>query len=145
MIATKEYLLDVNVLVAFAWDFHPQHERAREWFKREGSQFATCAVTQAGFLRITCNPRAMEHLISPEDACDALVAFITHKRHRFLEAMPTLLDPAFSKIWPRLQGHAQVSDALLICTAKHHNVTLATLDQGISKLSPWPDAVELLL
>lgn len=145
MSAIKDYLLDVNVLVAFAWDFHPHHERARDWFKREGAGFATCPVTQAGFLHITCNPRAMEHSISPDDARNALLAFTTHKRHRFLETMPSLLDPAFSKIWPRLQGHAQVSDALLICTAKHHGAKFATFDQGISKLSPWPDVVELLV
>ncbi len=145
MSAIKDYLLDVNVLVAFAWDFHPHHERAREWFNRKAARYATCAVTQAGFLHITCNPRAMEHLISPEDARHALVAFTTHKRHHFLETTPSLLDPVFSKIWLQLRGHAQVSDALLVCIAKHHGVTLATFDQSITALSPWPDVVELLV
>ena len=146
MSATKEYLLDVNVLVAFAWDIHPHHERVREWFERKGNQarIATCAVTQAGFLRITCNPRAMEFSISFDDARNALTALTTHKSHRFVEAMPSLLDSSFSKIWPRLKGHAQMSDALLLCLAKHHGLIFATLDGGIPTLSPWPDVVELL-
>ena len=54
-------LLDVNVLVALAWPNHVHHVAARAWFNDVGQKrFATCPVTQSGFVRVssnrTCHP-----------------------------------------------------------------------------------------
>ena len=48
------FLLDVNFLVALAWDDHDQHEKAHEWFaNRPATGFSTCHVSQSGFLRVS--------------------------------------------------------------------------------------------
>lgn len=46
------FLLDVNLLVALAFPAHVSHEAAHSWFHQEPDRlWATCHLTQAGFLR----------------------------------------------------------------------------------------------
>jgi uncharacterized protein len=46
------YLLDVNVLVALAFPLHSSHQPTHSCFRKEsGRLWATCALTQTGFLR----------------------------------------------------------------------------------------------
>ena len=50
-------LLDVNVLVALVDADHVHHELAHDWFADRGSQsWATCPVTENGFVRVLTNP-----------------------------------------------------------------------------------------
>lgn len=50
-------LLDTNVLLALAWPNHQHHGTAQRWFKREAPRgWATCALTQLGFVRLSSNP-----------------------------------------------------------------------------------------
>ena len=45
-------LLDVNALVALAWDSHIHHEAVRTWFAAKSADgWATCPVTESGFVR----------------------------------------------------------------------------------------------
>ena len=50
------YLLDINVLLAFAYDEHVLHRRASLWIKHVESEnvavprFATCSITELGFI-----------------------------------------------------------------------------------------------
>ena len=47
------FLLDVNVLVGLAFPNHSSHHSAHSWFRREPDrEWATCPLTQAGFLRV---------------------------------------------------------------------------------------------
>ena len=51
------YLLDINVLLAYAYSEHIFHSRVAHWItslesKREHSKFATCAIVDLGFIRI---------------------------------------------------------------------------------------------
>jgi len=64
--------------------------------------------------------------------------------HKFLEILPSPSALEFREILDRVEGHRQVSDAYLLCIAKHHHVSLATLDQSIKSLSPWPEIVEVI-
>ena len=52
-------LLDVNVLVALLDADHADHARARDFAERDIAQegWASCAVTQNGFVRIVSQPR----------------------------------------------------------------------------------------
>lgn len=51
-------LLDVNALVALAWDSHIHHARIREWFTANATLgWATCPLTEAGFVRVSTNPK----------------------------------------------------------------------------------------
>ena len=50
-------LLDVNVLVALFDPDHVHHEAAHDWFANEGTGgWATCPVTENGFIRVITNP-----------------------------------------------------------------------------------------
>ncbi len=51
-------LLDVHVLVALAWPDHGHHGAARRWFgAHHGEGWATCSVTEAGFIRVSSSVR----------------------------------------------------------------------------------------
>ena len=54
-------LLDVNVLIALTWPNHVHHDAARSWFTEvRNTGWATCPLTEAGFVRISCNPSAVK-------------------------------------------------------------------------------------
>ena len=57
-------LPDVNVLIALAWPNHVHHHPARparSWFAANRSTgWATCPLTEAGFVRISCNRSAVK-------------------------------------------------------------------------------------
>jgi predicted nucleic acid-binding protein len=46
-------LLDVTVLLALAWQTHVHHPAAHRWFgENSGAGWATCSLTQLGFVRL---------------------------------------------------------------------------------------------
>jgi hypothetical protein len=54
----RRALLDVNVLLALLGSDHVDHDRALEWLEAEiGGGWASCALTQNGFVRIISQPR----------------------------------------------------------------------------------------
>src|SRR5438093_13765750 len=78
------YLLDINVLVALLWTNHEQHEAARDWHQsHQRSGWATCPLTQAGFVRISSNPRIFPDAPSSTKAVEILKANLKHPAHRF--------------------------------------------------------------
>ncbi|MDO9124550.1 MAG: VapC toxin family PIN domain ribonuclease, partial [Deltaproteobacteria bacterium] len=51
------YLLDVNLLLALSDPMHIHHELAHRWFAEKGHQaWATCPLTENGFIRIASHP-----------------------------------------------------------------------------------------
>ena len=55
--AVKAALLDLNILTALLWPAHEHHNAAHRWFAGGAdASWATCALTQLGFVRIVSNP-----------------------------------------------------------------------------------------
>lgn len=133
-------LLDVNALVALAWDSHIHHAAVRAWFSahRQGG-WASCAVTESGFVRVSANPRVLPSFISVEDARGVLSVLRHVEGHRFLPNDVSLSDADV----PTITGHRQVTDAQLLALARRHGVRLVTFDAGIVPLGAAGD-VELL-
>lgn len=53
-------LLDVNALVALAWDSHIHHQAIRSWFKENADPgWGTCPITESGFVRVSADPRVL--------------------------------------------------------------------------------------
>lgn len=136
-------LLDVNVLVALMWDSHVHHVAARSWFKTQaGAGWATCPVTESGFVRVSSNPQVLPSPISVPDARAALTSLCAITGHRFLtddvsERAPDL---------PSVSGHRQVTDAHLLTLARRNDLRLVTFDAGLASLAAdRPGDVELLL
>jgi toxin-antitoxin system PIN domain toxin len=133
-------LLDVNALVALAWDAHVHHARMRSWFADRGAEgWATCPLTESGFVRVSSNPRVLPSAIGVESARGVLSALRAAHGHRFLADDVSLSDPDV----PRMTGHRQVADAHLLTLARRRGVRLLTFDAGLLALAEGRD-VELL-
>ncbi len=127
-------LLDVNVLIALAWPNHVHHVAARAWFEeRREDGWATCPLTEAGFVRVSCNPSIVQHSVTPLDAIGVLERLIQLGAHTFWPLDQSILRLPES-IGSRLQGYRQVTDAVLLAAAMQRNGQLATLDAGIEGL-----------
>lgn len=112
------HLLDVNFLLACAWQSHADHAKARAWLEAQTS-FATCPISQLGFLRVSLSPGYRAGLA---DALAALEDITTRKGARF-----TADDLAGNKVHP-VTSYSDMTDAYLVALAKAHGLKLATLD-----------------
>ena len=129
------YLLDANVLIALAWPQHVHHETAHRWFTKIGNKsFATCAITQLAFIRISSNPKIIDEAVTAVQACALLSAVTKLRGHQYWqekiepERMEDLRGIA-------IVGHRQVTDAYLIGLARQHQGKLATFDRGVEELA----------
>ncbi|HTQ69561.1 MAG TPA: TA system VapC family ribonuclease toxin [Solirubrobacteraceae bacterium] len=133
-------LLDVNALVALAWDSHVHHARMRAWFAANGpAGWATCPLTESGFVRVSSNPKVLPSAIGVAAAREVLSGLRAAPGHRFLVDDVSLSDDDV----PVIAGHRQVTDAHLLTLARRRNVHLVTFDAGILAICDG-DHVELL-
>ena len=130
------FLLDLNLLLALAWPSHVHHDIAHGWFQREAApRWATCPVTQLGFIRLSSNPAFTSDAVSPTEALSLLEGMTAMDGHEF---WPDDVD-CVSATFPtgmRMTVHRQVTDAYLLSLARAHGGCLATLDRRMSRLLP---------
>lgn len=130
----KGYLLDTNVLIALLWPSHARHEVVVNWFARHrGKGWATCPLTEAGFVRIVSNPAFSRDAVTPREAAGLLAANTTAKDHSFWPDALSFAE-AVTFTGTRLVGHQQVTDAYLLGLALRRGGVLATLDERIAAL-----------
>ena len=120
------HLLDVNFLIACGWKSHEEHRRASRWLE-EAASFATCSVTEMGFLRVSMSPAFGASFADARVALDAIVGM---RAHRFVSD-----DTRVSSL-PPLASARDVTDGHLVCLAAHHRLKLATLDKNLIG-KPW--------
>jgi toxin-antitoxin system PIN domain toxin len=129
------HLLDVNLLIALAWPTHVHHEPAHRWYrKRAAGGWATCPLTQLGFVRLSSNPAIIPGAVSVPAALEVLRDFTRAPHHVFWPDDVSLSDRRFPP--GLLLGHRQVTDAYLLALAVRRGGRLATLDRGLSALLP---------
>lgn len=125
-------LLDVSLLIALFDSDHVHHEAAHDWFADHHTYgWATCALTQNGFVRILANPRYPATVMyRPAELLQHLRQFCSSKHHVFWAESMSLTD---TKIFNAalIRGHRQVSDVYLLGLAKKMRGYLATFDAGI--------------
>jgi predicted nucleic acid-binding protein len=124
------HLLDVNVLVAWGWADHADHQRAIRWIARQkkarGAALFTSAIPEIGFVRVSVH-RASGRL-TVRQAADVLRGMLASLGpvHRFLP------DDVNGLEWPAGCGSAgRTTDAHLLALARRHDLLLSTLDEGI--------------
>jgi len=123
-------LLDVNVLVALLDADHADHRRARAWLEAEiGSGWASCAITQNGFVRVVSQPRYPSP-VPVAVAIDRLARATASERHAFWPCDASLLD-ARAIDRQLLHGPRQVTDAYLLALAVAHRGRFVTFDGAI--------------
>ena len=125
-------LLDVNALVALAWDSHVHHAAVRSWFARHSPRgWATCPLTESGFVRVSSNPKVLPAPIGVDAARGVLATLRGVDGHTFLADDVSLVDGDV----PRVLGHRQVTDAHLLTLARRRGVRLLTFDAGLAALA----------
>jgi len=104
--ATSELLLlDVNVLLAMAWPNHQFHRAVIKRLESSRNRWATCALTQLGFIRLSANPAVVPGPRRPAEAAALLSLMVQDARHVYLEALPSPVARDFGAALARLLGH----------------------------------------
>jgi len=134
-------LLDVNVLLALTWPNHQHHRAAHAWFRREaGDGWATCALTQLAFIRLSSNPAYTPVPVTPTEAAVVLAQLAAHRSHHYWSALAEPARVGFE----RALGHQQVMDAYLVSVAERHRGRLVTFDRRLSGHAGSPASVHVI-
>ena len=132
-------LLDVNVLLALFDPDHIHHAVAHDYFvdQREHG-WATCPLTENGFIRIVSNPIAGFPEQRSAEAIERLITFRQSGHHHFWRDEVSLCDAALFTA-ALIPGHRQLTDIYLLGLATRNGGALATFDRSIP-LSAVPGA-----
>ena len=130
-------LLDVNALLALLWENHVFHARMAQWFAgNENRGWATCPITELGFVRIVCNPAYIKPAPGIRSAIDLLQKTTESSRKHQFWADDLPLSALGSSLRRRLQGPKQITDAYLLALAMHRKGILVTFDYRMETLAP---------
>ena len=138
------HLLDVNILIALGDPAHVHHRRVRAWFlSSERQAWATCPLTENGFVRILGHSGYPDFAGGTEEARAALRALTSAPGHQFWPDDVSVTDPG---AFPRLSASKHLTDHYLLALAVHRGGKFATLDQRIdaSLVAGGPAACFLL-
>ena len=142
-------LLDVNALFALLWENHMFHARIAKWFADAKDRgWATCPITEQGFVGIVSNPTYLRPATTVRSALDLLqkTTAANTNHHFWSDTLP--LSKLDDTIRQCLRGHKQLTDAYLLSLAIHHRGKLVTFDRRMLALAPEGtkarDALEML-
>lgn len=139
--SSEPLLLDVNVLLAIAWPNHQFHAAALEALGAN-CRWATCALTQLGFIRLSSNPAAVAPAASPREAAGLLARLVEDPHHVYFDSLPA--PAAQREAFDSLLGHRQVTDAYLLHLAAAHDAVLLTFDRRLESLAGRHARVRIL-
>jgi uncharacterized protein len=129
-------LLDTNVLIALSWPNHIHHEIALNWFaKHQRRGWATCPMTQSGFVRVSSNKSIIPEARSPAESAALLRQILALPGHHFWTDDISIAASEFVEM-SKIFGFRQVTDAHLLAVALRHRGCLATLDRNVRALVP---------
>lgn len=142
------HLLDVNFLVALFDPRHVNHDRAHHWFQtRYSSDWSTCSITEAGFIRVLSNPAYPTVSATPSDVLQRLTQFCASGGHCFWPDKLSLRTSLGGQLRRRLLGHGQVTDFHLAALAADRGGRLVTFDGRLRRSlagSPLSSSVVLV-
>ena len=120
------FLLDINVLIALADPDHEHHRKAESFFLVNHSLgWATCPITENGFVRIIGNSSYPKGPGSTDSACAILKQLCANDGHRFWP------DDLSLRGAPNLPVSKHLTDHYLLSLAMHRQGKLVTLDRHI--------------
>ncbi len=127
-------LLDINVLLALLDRDHIQHEQGRRWFQQQVHHgWASCAVTQNGFIRILSQP-SYPGPVATLQATRLLATATSTVHHEYWGSEVSILDETIFN-HSRIHGPRQLTDVYLLGLAAHHCGRLVTFDRTIALAS----------
>lgn len=123
-------LFDVNFLIALFLPSHVHNKSAQRWWDdHEDLGWASCPITENGFVRIVSQPN-MGSDLSSAGAIAKLDSAKSRTKHEFWPDSLSLTDTAvFNR--QHILSHKQLTDTYLLALAKKHQGTLVTFDKGI--------------
>lgn len=98
--------------------------------KRKRSKWATCPITQLGFVRLLSNPAFSPDALSVPEALELLAKNVKQPFHEFWAdslSVPRALQPLVDDS----AGYRQVTDAYLLALVVRRKACLATFDRGL--------------
>lgn len=124
-------LFDISMLLALFDGKHIHHARAITWWRNNRSAgWATCPLTENGFLRIASQP-GYSAPVSLADALALLRGWAKPPHHEFWADDASLLDPD-TVDHGRLLGPRMLTDTYLLALAVKHGGRFVTFDRGVS-------------
>jgi hypothetical protein len=126
--SSKLLLPDVNVLLALAWPNHQFHDAASRRLESFDGEWATCALTELGFIRLSSNPSVVGVSRSPMEVAKLLAVMTADAKHVYLNLMPSPVFRPFLDAWELIMGSKQVTDVYLLMLARANHATLMTFD-----------------
>jgi hypothetical protein len=122
-------LLDVNALIALSDEDHPFNSVIRSWWDDHDGGWASCPITQNGFLRVVSQPSYANSMTIAE-AFDVLDRATKQRTHEFWPDDLSLIDR--SQIDRRyVVGPKQLTDIYLLALAAKKDGCLVTFDRSI--------------
>ena len=128
------WLLDVNVLIALVDSAHTHHGRAHRWFEQHrGEHWATCPITENGFVRVLSDRKYPNLALSPKQASLLLAQLKSGSNmHRWWPDEVSITDEALFQA-EALLGAKQITDAYLLGLAFRKGGRLVSFDSAM----PW--------
>lgn len=123
-------LFDVNCLLSLMDEDHVHHRRAQSWWGRNAEfGWASCALTQNGYVRISCQPRYANPQ-SVHGALTRLARQVSDSDHQF---WPDCISIADEQMFDhsRILGPNQITDVYLLGLAVENGGRLVTFDHGL--------------
>jgi toxin-antitoxin system PIN domain toxin len=132
-------------MLALSDPMHVHHQAAHRWFAARGQfAWATCPITENGFVRIASHPNYPNRPGDAPAVLDILRQFCAAGGHRFWNAdlsIREVLQPGASV------AHNQITDLFLLALAVQNGGKLATLDTRIptAAIQSGAEALELIV
>jgi toxin-antitoxin system PIN domain toxin len=133
---------DVNVLIGLAWPNHQFHSVAIRTLAASNDRWATCALTQLGFIRLSSNPAVSPAAKSPSEAAALLEAMTGDALHVYLESLASPVESR--KEFEKILSYKQVTDAYLLALARHYDATFVTFDKRLKELAGRETRIQVL-
>ena len=126
-------LLDVNVLLSLLDSNHDHHAAVMEWWSQNDDPWASCPITQNGYLRIVTQS-TYPNTISVNAAIGKLTQAVSTRNHHFLPDDISLLDKTLF-VHQNIGGPKQMTDVYLLALSVAHGARFVTLDKGVSSVT----------
>jgi toxin-antitoxin system PIN domain toxin len=128
--AARVALLDVNVLVALFDPDHVHHEIAHDWFEdNQASGWATCPITENGFVRVVSNPAYGSGMRSSAVIVGFRKFCASPERRFWMDELSLADETLFNSAL--IAGYRQLTDIYLLGLAHKMGGCLATFDRTI--------------
>ena len=134
MTPPEAWLFDINVLIAIIDPAHVFHESIHRWLQiHVGETWATCPLTENGFVRILAQPAYRSGPFTAVEAIDALARMkaVPDRKHVFWSDTISICDGSVVRA-NRIAGPKQITDVYLAALALRNKGRLVTFDGGVA-------------